>query len=821
MIADTAFVLATLIGQLLTPQAGQGELISDEQTYNTVTKVVVARGHAALRSKGVTLWADEVTYDQVNQRATAVGNVMMVRGLTAAFGDRIEVDLSSDKAIVQRGLVIQKRGVPPEQLLTAKSPDQLLKMGQTSLALTGRQVTRVNDRRFLVDGLSFTPCDCDPAHPSWRIDSTHADLTEAERANLSLPIIYVHSVPVFILPWISLPLNERATGLLPIRPTVTTLNGWSIDVPVFITLGDSYDLTLTPGYYWGNNGVDPNGNPILAGVKGPRLQSEFRYVPSATTSGRASFGVIDDRKPLRDPISFGLPQYTDPVTGETVSVQKPRGLRWDASLQHAQEIGAGWSDRIDGFAVSDGNYIRDLQSDIIARTEGYLRSTGVLFHRDGDSYAGLDIVLRQDIRWGYPLFGDYHTPDGTLEPGPNTLQRLPGIIYDIPERPLFGPTVGGLRLEYTRIAPLDGLTSFAYFRPDLFGSSGGVGEREARDRIDFRPRISAGFGVGQFVRFTPYLTFREDLYLGEVTGKFLHRGYPMIGVTTETEVARAFTFKDGGALRHAITPSVEIRYVPPVLGHAWPMPYDEVDLAVPSEGLLQAVAQVSQRFAIRKGQVTTELFRFDLGQDLDFRNQRAGDSFVRSTFTYGLLSASGLLRYDIPGGRLTQLVANVNANPTSWLSVYAAYQNLAIDGPERFRRGIDTLVGPPLPQNFLEAALAQAQAQAAAVPGSNTQDFTRAQQLDAGFGVRLKFGLGIRYAALVKPAVLQSNTVPPSAYVRWSLEQQTAAVSYSPSCDCWRFEVAARIPRIQNGFPKPDFFFTLVVYRFGGFGIGG
>jgi len=49
VIADTAFVLATLIGQLLTPQAGQGELISDEQPYNTVTKVVVARGHAALR----------------------------------------------------------------------------------------------------------------------------------------------------------------------------------------------------------------------------------------------------------------------------------------------------------------------------------------------------------------------------------------------------------------------------------------------------------------------------------------------------------------------------------------------------------------------------------------------------------------------------------------------------------------------------------------------------------------------------------------------------------------------------------------------------
>src|SRR5262249_29407867 len=158
----------------------------------------------------------------------------------------------------------------------------------------------------------------------------------------------------------------------------------------------------------------------------------------------------------------------------------------------------------------------------------------------------------------------------------------------------------------------------------------------------------------------------------------------------------------------------------------------------------------------------------------DFRKERAGDSFIRSTFTYGLLSASGLLRYDIPAGRLTQLVATVNANPVSWLSLYGAYQNLSIDGPERFRRGIDSLVCSPLPQNFLEAEQAN----------NTTGLSTRAQQLDAGFGVRLKFGLGIRYAALIKPALFPSG-------VHWSLEQQTVAVSYSPSCDCWRIEVAA------------------------------
>ncbi len=807
MIATTAFVLPAVIGQLISaPQARQGELISDEQIYNTVTKVVVARGHAALRARGVTLWADEVIYDQVNQHATAVGNVMMVRGLTAAFGERIEVDLSSDQATVERGLLLQKRGVPPERLLTLKTPEELMKVGQTALALTGQRVKRVDDHHFLVDHLSFTPCDCDPAHPSWRIDSIHADLTEGERANLLLPIIYVHSVPIFALPWISLPLNDRSTGLLPIHPTITTLNGFSIDLPVFITLGDSYDMTLTPGYYFGNNTKDKiTHQPPLPGIKGPRLQTEFRYLPTAQTSGRASFGLIDDRKPLRDAVNPGqLLELVDPDTQQVLVPRRPRGLRWDAGLQHAQELGAGWSDRIDGFVVSDGNYIRDLQADIIARSEGYLRSTAVVFHRDSDSYAGLDVALRQDLRFGYRLFGDDHAANGTLEPGPNTLQRLPAITYDIPERPVFGPAVAGLRLEYSRIAPLHGLTSFNLFQPDQ-----GVlqGEREARDRIDFRPRISAGFAAGRFARFTPYLSYRDDIYVGEVTGNVFHRGYPMIGVITETELARAFTFKDG-MLRHAITPSFEIRYVPPVFGHAWPIPYDEVDVAVPHQGVFQAIAQVSQRFALRKGQVTSELLRFDLGQDLDLRGSRAGDSFARSVFIYGIINASALMRYDIPGNRLTQLAAYLNLYPAPWISLYGGYDNLTLDGPERFRRGVDALVGAPLPGVLVQAEQAN---------DSMNLGLNRAQQLVAGFGIRLGFGLGIRYAALEKPVQFRSDGRP-----RWSLEQQTAAISYSPSCDCWRVEVGVRLgPLRGGGFPQTDFTFSLVVFRFGSFGIGG
>src|SRR6185295_13200438 len=109
---------------------------------------------------------------------------------------------------------------------------------------------------FAVDDLAFTPCECGPGEPSWRVEANNANVKMGERAILTWPVVYVHSVPVFALPWLYLPLAERRSGLLVPRPTTSSLFGFGIDQPVFLTLGRSYDLTLTPGYYTGSSQED-------------------------------------------------------------------------------------------------------------------------------------------------------------------------------------------------------------------------------------------------------------------------------------------------------------------------------------------------------------------------------------------------------------------------------------------------------------------------------------------------------------------------------------------------------------------------------------
>ena len=144
-----------------------------------------------------------------------------------------------------------------------------------------------------------------------------------KHATLTFPTIYVKSVPVLWFPWIDLPLSSRRTGLLVPRPANTLQSGWAVDVPFFITLGQSYDLTLTPGMFFGAPVPAPGG----MGVKGPRLLGELHYAPSRTTSGVLTLGLLDDRLPRRDPVNAGNVTDVPPVAlvaPEPAPIGEPR-----------------------------------------------------------------------------------------------------------------------------------------------------------------------------------------------------------------------------------------------------------------------------------------------------------------------------------------------------------------------------------------------------------------------------------------------------------------------------------------------------------------
>ncbi|MBX5481169.1 MAG: LPS-assembly protein LptD [Myxococcaceae bacterium] len=815
MILPAAFAVLVATGQI--PLATETELPSGEKVtlaadqllYEPSKETLIARGHTVLSSNQVTLRADEVVWDQANQRAQAKGNVMLVAGLLAAVAEEVDIDLRSLEAHVKGGLFLRKRNVTEAQLLAARTPWELKKAGETVLTITGSHIKKVGKDSFQVDDLSFTPCDCDPTEPSWRVEASRADVEMGERAILTWPVIYVYQVPVFAVPWLYLPLSDRRSGFLIPRPNFSSLAGFSLEQPLFLTAGDSYDFTLTPGFYTG--GSDPN-----FGIKGGRLHTEFRYVPNEGTSGRATVGLLYDANRSRNPV---IPQLR--LTPDGV-----RGPRLEASWQHLQDLGNGWRDRVDAGFVSDGYFFRDVTTDVLAQQSDYLRSSAVLNHKDLMSYFGVDLVVRQPIwtttqPFGFDVFGR----NGDIQP-PRTFGRFPAITWAMPERSIAGPLWGGIKAEYTRLAPVYGL--FGDEGPDgLYrlcptqqpsgtwiepcadpGQGDGAfepGEREARDRLDLRPQLSLPL-AGRYARLTPYLGYRETVWLGELLGDVSHRGYPIGGVNLATTLVRDFGPKEQG-FRHTITPEAEMRYVPYVFGNGVPQarPYDQIDAALPFDpadshaGIWQAVVQVRQTLERRQGASRQELLRLDLGQDFDLRSGRTGDSFGRFSLRQGPLTLAALGRYDLDRRLPSQISAQLNVDDGKGTGMWLSYDRLLDVGSDPQRAGIDELVGRPL-------ALV-----GFTIPAR--QDFVRAEQVSGGIRARFPFGLGLRYSFLSYP--LDPHPI-------W---QQNVAVSYGPGCDCWRFEVHATVVTDRSGhgqvfgpFLTPNFGASLTISQFGSFG---
>jgi LPS-assembly protein len=645
-----------------------------------------------------------------------------------------------------------------------------------------------------IEDLSFTPCDCNAAHPSWRIDASSADVTLGESVFLAWPVVRVYGVPVFAFPALDLPLTDRRSGLLMPKPGTSSNNGFSIEQPLFLTLGRSYDLTLTPGYYFGAT-EDTPGDVI--GVRGPTLVTDFRFVPNKTHRGEVALSLIEDLKPPRFP---DIRKASGPGHA---------GLRGSLSGQDTAELGGDLYTRTDLSLASDGAYVTDFTNDLLERQTKYLRSDATLFERAPDRYLGIAALYRQDTRWDFDLFEQRRTLSGLF--APRTLQALPDALASFPRRRIFGDLQASFDLRFTRLSPLVGRFGDegplgVYFlvdgdSPENHGAGDRnfqPGEREARDRLDLHPSLSATWTAGHFLAITPTLALRQDLYLGELTGTSAQRGHVYADLLFQSRLSKRF----GGplGLTHEIVSSLQLRYAPrgwgKALGHAVGVlgdalrPYDELDLAMPDEGIGQAVVQISQRLVLREGLATRELLRLDLGQELDLKAGEGRDAYGRLGLQLAHFTFEGVARFDGVGKRFSELSASGALTLAPGARVFAAYDDIRFGGSARERRGVDTLVGTAYEYN----------------------EFTskRAQFLSAGGQVRVGAGLSFNYLARVQP----NATMP--------LLQQVLGLTWSPACDCWSlgFQVSAA-RRGNDPFGNLAFSGGLTISHFGSIGAGG
>ena len=815
--------MTLLVAMLLaaSPATIRAEVLRDDGA----TKRTIADGYVSFVQDDLAIDCDRLIADRTTDTVIASGRVaarILGKDPVAIVGESVVFRLENDRVsevLLYDAQATSLRGATREGLLAARTAAELNMVGEPTALFTAKKLTRKGET-WKATELSFVPCDCDMRKPNWRITAPRGTVNwDTKRASLVSSVVRVKNVPIFWFPWISLPLKNRATGLLFPKVTFSALNGFGLELPVFVTLGRSMDLTLTPGYYFGN------ATPGIYGVKGPRLGVEFRYAISERASGRIATALMHDFNPVRDPLNPGL-------VGK-----EARGIRGEFVLQHTQDFNYGFGARADIKLYSDGYYNRDFITEVIASATTYQRSTASVFQKGNNHLLTVDLVYRQDLRGGYNLLGTARNFTGRTAPtyGGNTLARLPAVTLTVPNVILRGPLSFAFEAEYVRLAPLYGVSGdegagalegnryvngqwipWGCAAARLFGIYGdgctvpidrtGVGdriwqpgEREARDRFVAFPKLRVAGVIGGWLSASASAGYRQALWIGEASKTFTHRGTPYLDLSLETSPSRFF-----GAWRHTITPSLRFRSLAWDIGNGAVVPYDAIDMAAPQERgpRLQGVAEVRQRLQNLRRGVTLGL---DIGQYIDFLPQNSttptvGETFLLARYEQGPGRLRLLFRIDPLQALVTRVSASgaVDIGKGRYLMVF--YDRALAEGTDRSRAPMDLLFGNRVTESN--------------VP------YAEALTVSAGWG----FGIfALRYSiGLYNRDFAPSWTQPVDS--RLAFTQHSLTLGFTPACHCWQVDVSLRQGMdwsVPGGrLLLPDVGLSVSIAGFGAFGTG-
>ncbi|MEZ8034851.1 LPS assembly protein LptD [Vibrio crassostreae] len=307
-----------------------------------------------------TILADNVTLHQQENIVVAEGNVNFSDGQIKSVSDRATNNLTSDEMTLEN--------TDYEFLCEPGRGDAVY------IAKTGKAVYEIEDG-------SITSCPI--GDNAWRLRASSIDVDQdEEQATFYNPRFEIQSVPVFYLPYLTVPIGDtRKTGFL--YPTVSygSSDGFEAEIPVYWNLAPNYDLETTFKYMQ---------------ERGTQLNSKFRYLSDFGSGSIKSEYLPDDKK------------------------FKEKGDRWGAQLEHTGIFQESWLFEVDYSKVSDTKYFTEVSSsDIGNREDGQLLQEGKATYRSQNWDASVLVrdfqVLTEEDNLPYRLMPqleyNYYAPE--------------------------------------------------------------------------------------------------------------------------------------------------------------------------------------------------------------------------------------------------------------------------------------------------------------------------------------------------------------------------------------------------------------------------
>ncbi len=791
-------------------EGGQATVNATKVVYDVASGRYRLEGQVVIARGAVTLRAGKASYDPRSGEVTASAGVLLTDPTRVLAAEEVHAVIDGP---FEAHRVVAYFKLKPTELGAAATLDEAARCGENGLRAEGREVTSAGDGRLTLREARLTLCDC-PAGgpPSWELRARSAEVRPGESARLDWPVLYVtpsflfidRPVPVMALPRFTVPLAPRVSGLLVPVLGSTGPTGWSVGQPVFLTLGRTADLTLTPGYAFGQGSAAVRkGN---ASVRGPGLSLEGRWAPLPEAATWLRLDLQDD-----------LDDEAIPAQG----IVGAHGVRYAVRAEWAERFQDRTSLQASLDLVGDPLYVRDFSSDLRVRDATSRRSALVLSHPT--DHAALEVTAGwlQPVARNGSLSAIDNGAFGAALPG---FQRWPSAAATLAPWRLAGPLLLSGRVGATRDAPLHGVTSDGGgdgvgpadrgWKRDLGDSTEldgrwQPGERLAVSRLDARAELAAPLQLG-WLSVMPWVRGAVLGYVFDASQAARANGWWVTGLELSTLLSRRY-----GTVRHVLEPRVEWLLASPVMGR--PLPafgydgWDRADATPPGAG----ASFVAPRYASaappgRSNQLRLALaswlhspdfalLRGEVGQEVDLGRGKLAEGYVSAAATRGYVTGEADVRFWTAG----RPDAAFQPQPVAWLDRFSELRlRLSVEdgrgddlhggllafgpgGSGRIGAGVDSLFDArPISIRSLDQALgavAGAEALASATMGAKV----RIGPASFGYDVLLP-------ARTTEVSACQAGG-PPRTIDPWHVQQQNAWAQWDSPCRCFKLRVAVGV----------------------------
>ena len=284
----------------------------DAATSNVTETELIFEGDVTVKQGSRSMRADRVAFDRATQIGEASGHITLREPGVVMIGDTAFYDQRNERADIHNA-----RFALHNQHLSGAA-------GQLTREASGHIAVQEGTVTF-----------CAPDDPNWMLKAAEIQLEPDEGIGTAYgATLEVADVPVFYMPWVQFPIDDRRkTGLLFPDIGTDTRGGVDITAPIYLNLAPNYDATYAPR---------------LIAERGVIHQLSGRWLSENTGYWQVASEYISQDDKYKD------------------EHPELKAERWLLGVQQQGYFSQKWRTTIDYGKVSDPEYIRDLNNSTLS-----------------------------------------------------------------------------------------------------------------------------------------------------------------------------------------------------------------------------------------------------------------------------------------------------------------------------------------------------------------------------------------------------------------------------------------------------------------------